>query len=140
MAFKSPGADLLPGYDGSLVKVQVAAAATAAGNTNVVLPATGNFAIPVYAGMVRVKTVTIGENASIGVLGIIGRDSTNALNFVQISGGDGSATTNGMGIDQCYLFRTDLSFSTINVVISVSNNDCTHDVEIAANPPRAVGP
>jgi hypothetical protein len=138
MAFLRGVTDLPPGWGGAQIKLVLANVATNTGNTNVSLPASGSFSSPVSAAIIRVKSLTVGVNATVKVAAIIGTDAGNASNLIQVYGGDGSASPAGVGIDESFSIRSDVSFGSINVVVNVATNNCTHDVSIAANPPQAV--
>jgi len=139
MAFLRGVSDLPPGWGGAALKLAISNVATNSGaNTNVTLPASGSFVQPVSAAVIRVKTLTVGVNATCKVAAIIGTDASNANNLIQVYGGDGGASPAGVGIDESFSIRSDVSLGSINVVVNVATNNCTHDVSIAANPPQAV--
>lgn len=119
------------------LKLSINGTATNTGNTNITLPASGSFSSPVYEGVIRVFTSTIGVNATCKVAAIFGTDASNASNVIQIYGGDGSATPAGIGLDESFHLRSQVSFGSINVVVNVATNNCAHDVHLTANPPRA---
>jgi hypothetical protein len=135
MAFVNTVATTFPGNGTPTVWIQRANVATNTGNTNVTLPSSGAFTPPLRVFDVRVKTLTLGVNATCKVALITATDSTNANNVIQIYSGDSAASAAGTAIDQTYqMGPTDITVSSINVVVNVATNNCTHDVEIAGNP------
>jgi hypothetical protein len=135
MAFINTVATTYPGNGQPSIWIQRSNVATNTGNTNVTLPASGSFSPPIRLAYIRVKTLTIGVNATVKVALITITDSTNANNVVQIYPGDGAASAAGVPIDQTYdLGPWDVTASSVNVVVNVATNNCTHDVEIAAGP------
>jgi hypothetical protein len=126
-----------PGYGHDSLRLVTQNITTNVGNTNVTIPTSGSFAQPLTMGFVRVFTTTLGVNATCKVAAIIGTDSTNANNQVQVYGGDGSASPAGVGIDESIFIRSATTFSSINVVVNVATNNCVHEVHISGNSPRA---
>jgi len=81
-------------------------------------------------GKIRVRTNVIGVNAVSKIVSITATDGTTT---VQLYAGDANGTTAGVGLDETFDFVTNLSLNSFSVVVNVTTNNCTHDVEVGGN-------
>ena len=131
MAFAKSVKDILPSFGSPTTTVQRSNVTTNVGATTVTLPASGNFQPTISTGRIRVKSLTIGANATFIITGITGTDGTTTISLY---GGDTAASAAGVGIDRQVSFRCDLNLTSVSVVITVATTNSTCDVEIAGNP------
>jgi len=100
---------------------------TNVGATAITIPSSGNLSPTARSGRIRVKSATIGTNATF----IVGKiTATDGSSTVQLYGGDTAATSAGVGLSFILDFITDLNLTIITVNVTIGTANSTVDVEL----------
>ena len=128
MAVTKTVGKLAPGIGSGDAVVQNLAVTANVGAVAVRLPSgSTSFAPTASAGIIRIKSATIGTNATFLVNSITGTDGTTTINLV---GAVDTASSAGIGIDRIYHFLTELNLTSITINITVGTANSTVDAEV----------
>lgn len=122
---------VLPGFGhAGTYQKREGVATNSGGDTTITVPASGSLTPTLSKGMIRVKTATVGVNATVLLKSVTATDGSTTISLYAP---DSAASSAGVGIERVIPFCTDLNLTSISVVLTVGTANCTHDVEVAGN-------
>lgn len=129
MSLNSSVNQIHPGFGSPTVQLQRLNVVTNAGNTTVTLPVSGSFSpTTITKGWLRVRTNSIGVNATFKIINISGTDGTSTDLF---STGQANLTGAGQRMEFLIPFITELNLTSISISVNVNTNNSTMDFDLA---------